>query len=156
MIRKLKSEDRQQLENMLSNVNQFKPIECGIALELIDISIMNPYQQDYNIYVFEEEGKVLGYHCTGLRPLTDAVYDLYWIVVDPATQGKGIGGQLLKHAEEFVKQNNGRLILAETSSRDNYNGTRDFYLKHNYSILAEIKDFYSLEDNLIIFGKYFN
>jgi len=156
MIRKLKSEDRAQLENMLSNVNQFKPIECDIALELIDIAIMNPAQGDYNIFVFEDDDKVLGYHCTGLRPLTNGVYDLYWIVVDPTVQGKGIGAKLLKHAEDFVKDRSGRLILAETSSRDNYDGTRGFYLKHNYSILAEIKDFYSIEDNLIIFGKYFN
>lgn len=156
MIRKLKSEDREQLKRILSNVNQFKPTECDVALELIDISIMNPVQEDYNVFVFEENGKVLGYHCTGQRPLTNGVYDLYWIAVDPAIQGKGIGAKLLKHAEEFIIEKKGRLILAETSSRDNYNGTRDFYLKHNFSVLAEIKDFYSVEDNLIIFGKYLN
>lgn len=156
MIRKLKSEDREQLKRILSNVNQFKPTECDVALELIDISIMNPVQEDYNVFVFEENGKVLGYHCTGQRPLTNGVYDLYWIAVDPSIQGKGIGAQLLKHAEEFILERKGRLILAETSSRDNYNETRGFYLKHNFSVLAEIKDFYSIEDNLIIFGKYLN
>lgn len=156
MIRKLKSEDRKTLENILSNVNQFKQVECDVALELIDMAIMNPGQEDYNVFVFEEDERILGYHCTGQRPLTEGVYDLYWIVVDPRIQGKGIGSRLLQHAEDFVKDKNGRLIIAETSSRDNYNGTRDFYLKHNYSVLAEIKDFYSIEDNLIIFGKYFN
>ena len=41
---------------------------------------------------------------TGQRPMTDAVYDLYWIVVDPSQKGKGIGKALLHHAENFVKE----------------------------------------------------
>ena len=41
----------------------------------------------------------LGYHCTGKRPLTDAVYDMYWIVADPESQIKGIGTKFVEHAE---------------------------------------------------------
>ena len=154
MIRKLKSDDRSHLENILSNINQFKESECDVALELIDMALMNPNQQDYHIYVFEENGKVLGYYCAGQRPLTDGVFDLYWIVVAPQTQGKGIGSLLLDHAEKFVIENRGRWLLAETSSKDNYLATRKFYLRNNFSIVAEINDFYALKDNLIIFGKY--
>jgi aminoglycoside 6'-N-acetyltransferase I len=80
---------------------------------------------------------------------------LYWIAADPEAGKKGIGKSLLEHAENFVLQNEGRWILAETSSKDSYSNTRNFYLKNNYSIVAHINDFYSLGDNLIIFGKYF-
>ncbi len=156
MIRKLKSDDKQQIENLLSRISNFTKVECDIAMELIDIAILRPEQEDYNIYVFEDNGKIIGYHCTGKRPLTDGVFDLYWIVVDPDIQGRGIGKQLLKHSEDFVVQNKGRWLLAETSSKDNYLATRNFYLRNNYTIVAQINDFYSLNDSMIIFGKYFN
>lgn len=155
MIRRLKQSDRLALENMLKKIPNFKLSELNVALELIDIAIINDLQSDYNVFVYEEDEKILGYHCTGKRPLTDGTYDLYWIVVDPDIAGKGVGSILIKHAENFVKENNGRWLLAETSSKESYGKTRDFYLKNNYKIVSEIKDFYSLGDSLIVFGKFF-
>ena len=154
-VRKLKPDDRDKIETLLSHIDNFKQSERDVAMELIDIAVMRPGQEDYNIFVYEEDGKILGYHCTGKRALTDGVYDLYWIVVAPESQGKGIGSLLLKHAEEFVTNNKGRWLFAETSSKDNYSTTRNFYLRKNYSVVAQINDFYSQNDNLIIFGKYF-
>jgi GNAT superfamily N-acetyltransferase len=155
MIRKIKPSDRQALENILRSISQFNNGDVDVALELIDIAINIPGQTDYHLFVYEEEGVVYGYHCTGKRPITDAVYDLYWIVVDAKTARKGVGSALLKHAEDFVKQQNGRWLLAETSSKESYDKTRRFYLKNEYSILAEINDFYSLGEALVIYGKYF-
>jgi ribosomal protein S18 acetylase RimI-like enzyme len=154
MIRKLRPEDREQIQNIVSSIDIFSAEEKDVALELIDEAIAKSQQEYYNVFVYEEEGKVLGYHCTGKRALTDGVFDMYWIVVDPHTQNKGIGKKLLEHVENFAKERNGRWILAETSSRENYTPTRNFYLRNNYSILTEIRDFYSMNDNLVIFGKY--
>lgn len=156
MIRSIKPSDVEGLEKLLKKIPNFSEEEVKVAMELIDITVNNPDQTDYNIFVYEEDGKILGYHCTGKRPLTDAVYDLYWIVADPEHSGKGIGKNLLEHAENFVKERKGRWILAETSSKDNYLSTQSFYLRNNYTILSEIKDFYAVGDNLLIFGKYFN
>ncbi|MCU7493939.1 MAG: GNAT family N-acetyltransferase [Ignavibacteria bacterium] len=155
MIRKLMAEDREKLSEILRGIVQFNAEEVEVAMELIDVAILRPLQEDYLIYVYEQDGNVIGYHCTGRRPLTDGVFDLYWIVVDPSVQSKGIGRQLLNHAEGIVAQNKGRWLLAETSSKDSYLGTRSFYMKNGYSVVAEIRDFYSLKDNLVIFGKYF-
>lgn len=156
MIRSIKPSDVEGLEKLLKKIPNFNETEVKVAMELIEITVNNPDQTDYNIFVYEEDGKILGYHCTGKRPLTDAVYDLYWIVADPEHSGKGIGKNLLEHAENFVKERKGRWILAETSSKDSYLSTQSFYLRNNYTILSEIKDFYTVGDNLLIFGKYFN
>lgn len=155
MIRKIKTEDRACLKEMLENIEQFNALEVDVAMELIDISLLKIEQQDYYVYVYEEDGNVLGYHCTGQRPLTDGVFDLYWIVVSPKAQGMGIGKKLLNHAEQIVSEAQGRWLLAETSSRDLYINTRNFYLAKGYQIVAQIDDFYSRGDSLIIFGKYF-
>ena len=155
MIRKIKQSDAVEIENILKKIPIFNEEEVGVAMELVNIAITVPKQTDYNIFVYENKGAVLGYHCTGRRPLTDGVYDLYWIVSDPKSGKKGIGKDLLDHAEKFVKENNGRWILAETSSKESYSRTRNFYLRNNYSIIAEINDFYKVGDSLMVFGKYF-
>jgi ribosomal protein S18 acetylase RimI-like enzyme len=156
MIRRLKPDDVKSIEAIIKETKNFKEEEIKVAMELVMIVATNPEQQDYNIFVYEEDGKILGYHCIGRRPLTDAVYDLYWIVTDSAHKNKGIGKSLIEHAEKFVIENKGRWLLVETSSRDVYQATRNFYLRNSYSIISEINDFYSPGDNLIVFGKYFN
>lgn len=153
MIRKLKRTDRPRLKEIIDSITLFNEEEKKVAIELIDEAIINEEQDYYNIFVYADNEKLLGYHCTGKRALTDGVFDLYWIVVAPEAQSVGIGRKLLIHAEAFVKENNGRLLLVETSSKDNYEHTRNFYLRNNYKKLCEINDFYSKGDNLIIFGK---
>ena len=154
MIRKLLPKDREQIKDIVSAIEIFSDEEKVVALELIDEAIAKPQLDYYNVFVFEDNNKVLGYHCTGKRALTDGVFDMFWIVVSPNVQNKGIGKELLKHVETFVKERNGRWVLAETSSRDCYTPTRNFYLKNKYSIVSEIRDFYSVNDNLVVFGKY--
>lgn len=156
MIRRLKQADVDQLEKMLRKISAFSEKEVEVALELINITAFNAEQTDYNVFVYEDGGKIIGYHCTGKRPLTDAVFDLYWIVADPSAGKKGIGKSLIEHAEKFVNESKGRWLLAETSSKESYAATRNFYLRNKYSIVSQINDFYSIGDNLLVFGKYFN
>jgi aminoglycoside 6'-N-acetyltransferase I len=154
VIREMIKEDREKLKEILFNTENFSNEEKKVGLELIDIAINNPEQKDYYFKIAEEDKKVLGYYCIGERPLTDGVFDLYWIVVSPDARGLGVGTKLIQDAEQYVKSKNGRLILAETSSRDDYASTRSFYKKNNYKELAIIKDFYKVGDSLIVFGKY--
>jgi aminoglycoside 6'-N-acetyltransferase I len=154
MIRRLKSVDAEKIEKILKKISQFAENEVRVAMELVNVAATNKVQTDYNAFVYEVDNRILGYHCIGRRPLTDGVYDLYWIVADPDSEIKGIGTILVEHAERFAVENNGRWLLAETSSRDSYSGTRSFYLRNKFTIVAEINDFYSVGDNLIVFGKY--
>ena len=156
MIRKLKPDDVKTIETILKNIDNFNDAEVSVAMELVNTAASDAEQTDYNVFVYEEDGNVIGYHCTGKRPLTDAVYDLYWIVTDPGHKNKGVGKTLLTHAEKFVLQLKGRWLLIETSSKDSYQETRNFYLRNNYSIISNINYFYAVGEMLIIFGKYFN
>ena len=156
MIRKIKQSDKNVLKEMLNNIPTFTGDEVSVAMELINIAVTITKQTDYNIFVYEEKNNILGYHCTGKRSLTDAVYDLYWIVVDINYQGKGIGKKLLQHALNFVNEQKGRWLLIETSSMDNYQKTRNFYTQNNFEEISKIQDFYKVNDDLIIYGKKFN
>ncbi|MBN1300946.1 MAG: GNAT family N-acetyltransferase [Melioribacteraceae bacterium] len=154
MIRAIKKSDRDALVRIINRVDEFSTEEKEVATELIDESLNSSGEYSYITNVFELDNTVVGYYCLGKRALTDGVYDLYWIVVDPLKQENGFGKKLLEHAEKFVESKNGRWLLIETSSKDSYKKTRNFYLRNFYSKVAEIKDFYSKNDDLIIFGKY--
>jgi GNAT superfamily N-acetyltransferase len=85
--------------------------------------------------------------------LTVGTWQLYWLVVAKEAQGTGIGGQLLRHAEEGARGAGGRVLFIETSSQPHYELTRRFYLKHDYEQHAVLKDFYADGDSLIVFRK---
>ncbi|MGQ9629941.1 MAG: GNAT family N-acetyltransferase [bacterium] len=125
-------------------------------MELIDIYLTQPQQGDYIIAcAVGEDDRPLGYVCYGPTPLTDGVYDLYWIVVAPKHQGKGIGGELLRYVEEKVGERGARMLLVETSSQPKYRGARAFYEGRGFVEVARVTDFYSIGDDKIIYRKTF-
>lgn len=154
MIRNLIREDRNKIEQMLIDTKNFNEAEIKTALELIDVYLNDKEQKDYEIFIDEEESSIRGYVCIGPRSLTDGTYDLYWIAVNPNVQSKGIGSGLIRFIEVHIKNKNGRLILIETSGKPSYEKERKFYEKNSYTELVSIKDFYSIDDALVIYGKY--
>jgi GNAT superfamily N-acetyltransferase len=154
VIRLLSREDRGPLRDLVVATGVFTEEEVEIALELIDAVLGVPEQTDYIIRVCEEEGKVAGYYCVGPTPATEGTFDLYWVAVDPALHGKGIGRALDDHACELIRGMSGRLIIAETSSLPRYSKTRDFYVRRGYTEIAKIADYYRPGDDLVVYGKY--
>ena len=153
MIRKLEIDDREKIKKILIETNNFNEEEINIAMELINIYVNDETQEDYELFVDDENG-IRGYVCIGPRPLTIGTYDLYWIAVNPGVQSRGIGSGLMKFVEEHLKQKGGRLILAETSGKPSYEKERKFYEKNFYELLVNIKDFYNIGDSLVIYGEY--
>jgi ribosomal protein S18 acetylase RimI-like enzyme len=154
LIRPLQSGDRQPLANIIRKTGVFTEDEVHVALELIDIVLTQPHQRDYQIYSAEEDSQVLGYYCIGPTPMTVGTFDLYWIAVDPSIHNKGVGRQLLRHCENLIREQSGRLVVAETSSQPKYHNTRQFYIRNDYTELTRIKDYYKIGDDLVIYGKY--
>ncbi len=94
---------------------------------------------------------MLGFACYGPRPLTRGTYDLYWIAVRRTAQGRGVGGALLQRVAQDVRALGGRMIVAETSGRPDYEPTRRFYETHGYVREATLSDFYGPGDDLVVY-----
>jgi len=155
MLQPLPGGDREQVIGLIKATRFFLPDEIKVAEELIDIYLNQPEQQDYKIEVVEDQtGKVAGYITYGPTPLTEGTWDLYWIAVSPEVQSQGYGRLLVRHLEDEVKENGGRLVIIETSSQPKYLPTRKFYEKLGYREMARIPDFYRSGDDRVIFGKY--
>jgi len=124
-----------------------------VAEEVIDSYLRDPEGSGYYILVAEVASSVVGYISYGPTPLTEGTWDIYWIAVSAEKQGKGIGGALMAHAEDKIRQAQGRLIIIETSSQREYEKTRRFHLSHGYEIIGHISDFYALGDGKLILQK---
>lgn len=154
LLRPLQRSDRPVLHAMLEATRVFTADEIAIALELIDAVLETPDHKDYRIAVYDAGDGPKGYYCIGPTPGTDGTYDLYWIVVAPEEHGRGIGLALTAHAEATIRQRQGRLVIAETSSTPRYDKTRMFYKRRGYAELARIPGYYRSGDDLVVYGKY--
>ena len=155
-IRKMLPKDKGSIMEILKTTEMFTDAEVAVAEELIDIFLKNEFQKDYIIYISEEDdGCLTGYVCYGPTPAAEGTFDLYWIAVSPKHQNKGIGKKLLKFTEDKVRAAGGRMIIIETSSREKYTPTQEFYKRTGYGLDARIKDFYSPGDDRLIFVKRF-
>jgi ribosomal protein S18 acetylase RimI-like enzyme len=152
IIRPTVREDYKSILEILKRTDNFTAEEIKIADELLNSYFTQSFESGYWTYTAADD-KIAGYICYGPTPLTDGTYDVYWIAVDPALQGKGIGSDLLNFAEEDISRHKGRLITIYTSSQEKYSPTRDFYLKRGYHEGSRIRGYYRPGDDLVIYVK---
>jgi len=146
--------DRPRLAELLAATGAFNADEVQVALSLFDVSLdqatMTPGDYEF-LGAFEEASdRLVGYVCFGATPATDGTYDLYWLAVDPAAQGRGVGTALVRAVEEKLVDRGARLLVVETSSRPDYEGTRRFYARSGYDEAARVRDFYAPADDRIV------
>ncbi len=142
---------RARLEQLTAATGLFRPAEVAIAAELLDDSLAG--DDDYRLLGAYGADELVGYACWGPTPGTEGTYDLYWIVVDPARQGQGVGTELLNAVEQQLAREHARLLVVETSSRADYAATRAFYERRGYARAATIPGYYAPGDDLVIYLK---
>ena len=155
-LRSLDAADVPAIDALLrANRPVFSDVECETAIHMIREGLARPDEDDaYQFLVADLARTVVGYACFGHVPLTRGAFDLYWIAVHPDVHARGIGRQLLLRCQTTIVAQSGRLILAETSGRPDYDGTRRFYEKMQYRQTACIKDFFGQGDDKVVYVKY--
>ena len=136
--------DRPRVSELLIATAAFSSEEIAVALELFDDT------SDYEFIGAYDDDRLIGYACFGPTPATDGTFDLYWLAVDPAAQGRGASRALVKAVEQELARRGGRLLVVETSSRADYASTREFYARGGYGEAARVRDFYAPADDRII------
>ncbi len=156
-IRSFVLKDRGELHSMLIHSQVFTTEEIDVAMELVDIVLKDESQKDYKIdCMVDDRDQTVGYICYGPIPMTQGTFDLYWIAVDPNFQEQGIGSKLLGFLEEVVREKNGRMILADTSTIPPYEKTKNFYLRNGFQEVARVPDYYHPGNDRITFCKRLN
>jgi ribosomal protein S18 acetylase RimI-like enzyme len=163
---------RDRLREILDASDAFREDEVDVALELFDEVFAGAGNGNDNrgsvpfdagdgaasyefvgLFTRDERGELAGYACYGATPGTDRTYDLYWLAVHPSYQGAGNGTLLLEEVERRLRQREARLLVVETSSRNDYDATRRFYEMRGYIEAARVSDFYSPSDHRVILTK---
>lgn len=152
-IRYARKEDRDIILEFVEGTRYFRPNEIAIAREVLDDALRDGPAGDYQSFACVRGGQPVGWICFGPTPCTLETYDIYWIVVDPAWQGKGIGRALIDHAESVIHARGGRLAIIETSGSGHYVSTRGFYLRTGFVEAGNLADFYAPGDAKLIYVK---
>ena len=152
-VRPTQANDKPAIMTMLKETKFFRDGEIIIAEEVLDDSIVCGIAGEYRSYSAVENDKTIGWICFGPTACTIGTFDVFWIVVSPNCQAKGIGTKLMAFATDLIKKDAGRLIVIETSGMAKYISTQKFYEKLGYKKEAVIKDFYAEDDDKIIYIK---
>jgi ribosomal protein S18 acetylase RimI-like enzyme len=153
MIRPTVPEDTPALTELARETGVFKPAEVVALTEVFDDYFGGDYEVGHRCVTYEQDGRLIGFAYYAPAAMTDGTWYLYWIAVAVNVQARGVGGLMLRHAEEEIARAGGRILLIETSSLPHYDLTRRFYLKHGYDCEAVLRDFYAAGDDMVIFRK---
>lgn len=108
---------------------------------------------DHLWLVICESDHVIGFAYCEPERLTDGTYNLLAIAVSPERQRCGVGKSLVGAVEQHLSVSAGRILLVETSSLDDYAGTRAFYDGLGFSREAVIRDYYADGEHKVVFWK---
>ena len=151
-IRPIIPGDRDAIGALIEGTGVFKAHEVDVALELVDIFLTKPGQDDYHPFVLvEEDGTVAAYACFGKNPMTAGTFDLYWLATRADRHGRGYGRAIVAFVEEQVVRMGGYLLVIETSSKESYGSTRAFYDKIGCTLAAQLPDYYDRGDDKLVY-----
>jgi ribosomal protein S18 acetylase RimI-like enzyme len=153
MLRPATPDDTPALLALTAGTGFFKPVEVETLAEVMDDYFAEYRSRGHQAFVWEVEGRILGYVYHAPEEMTDHTWVLYWIAVASELRGRGLGSKLLAFVEDDIRARGGRLLVVETCTLPHYEPTRRFYLKHGYTAVAVIPDFYADDDSKVVFTK---
>jgi ribosomal protein S18 acetylase RimI-like enzyme len=124
------------------------------AIELLEAVLAPPEGNTYEALILvDDQDRPQSYACFGRTPMTDATFDLYWMVTAVAARGQGLGRRLLADVEVELRGRQARTVRVETSSLEGQGGALRFYQQTGYTVVGRIPDFYRPGDDLITLAK---
>jgi GNAT superfamily N-acetyltransferase len=145
--------DIEAVRDIVASSGFFNAEEVDIAMELVQERLGHGAASGYHFIFAETDGKVAGYACYGPIAGTHSSFDLYWVAVHQSGRRGGLGREIMARAEQAIAQAGGTRIYVETSSRSQYEPTRNFYLRLGYRQDAVLADFYGPGDSKVIYVK---
>jgi GNAT superfamily N-acetyltransferase len=145
--------DRERVAQLVAATGFFRDDEVAVAVELVEERLAKGAASGYHFVFAESDGATAGYACYGPIACTVWSYDLYWIAVDPAYQGRGLGRALVEESERLIRHAGGRRVYIETSGKPQYVPTRGFYERCGYALDVELAEFYGPGDSKVVYVK---
>ena len=141
MIRKATKKDGESILEML--LKAYAPEQHGSMRREVKNALDDyvPHDNITTAYVYEKQGKVIGYIC--LRNWSNT----YWwdnMVIDEESQGQGIASKFTKFVKEQCVKDN----VAQVNLWTFHNYLIPFYEKHEFEVRGQVKGPFPPRDKL--------
>ena len=145
--------DVEAVRQIVTSTGFFHDHEVDVAAELVHERLQRGAASGYHFVFVEDAGRTIAYACYGLIACTVGSYDLYWIAVHNDFRRRGLGQILLRVTEERIARAGGRRVYIETSGREQYAPTQQFYERCGYTREAALAEFYAPGDDKLIYTR---
>lgn len=119
----------------------------------LDEHFSNPDQAIWLTAIDEEP---VGVAYCAPEPVTSGTWNLFMLWMKDGFEGRGFGKQLVSEVENQLKTRGARLLIVETSQLPEFETARAFYESYGFKLEAEIKDFFDVGDNKLVYTKPMN
>jgi len=151
-IKKIESKHLEKVKKLLRESREFNRQEKIDYYTSIRHYLENPEGIEYQTYLFLDKDDIAGLMSIG-KGMGNKTYDLYYIVVSPKYKGRHVGSQLIDFAEKIFRKNAARIVIIETSSKNEYLPARRLYEKKGYHLSGIVQDYFDEGDDKIIYSK---
>ncbi len=154
MIRAMTAEDAAEVIEVVVAADMFTADEVPFLEEMLS-GYEAAARDEGHVAVVVDEGPmgVAGVAYYRPKEAADRVWDLTMIAVHPQLQGRGTGRGLMRHVEADLAARGARLLAVRTSGTGQYAGTRAFYARCGYDRVAEVPDWWTDGDDLVLFTR---
>jgi ribosomal protein S18 acetylase RimI-like enzyme len=107
---------------------------------------------DRTLWLVTGDSELEGAVYAAPEAMSDRVWNVLMLIVDPARRGMGVGHQLMAAVEEELATT-ARVLLVETSEGDGLESARAFYPRCGFDEVARIPSYYGQDIAKIVFQK---
>ena len=148
-IRQLIKVDLPQVASIILDNELFPPE----YLDKMTQTFFDQNSQEMWFVADSSESGVIGVAYCAPERMTQGAWNLLLIAVMPEHHGNGVGSQLIRRIEQYVRPMDARVLLIETSGLEAFSNTRKFYPKCGYRQVATIPEYYDTGDDKVVFWK---
>lgn len=125
----------------------------GDGIEIIKDKFTQYCQGNKDIWLILSDPSSIGIVYCKPEDMTDGTWNTLMLIVSEEYRNRGYGKYLMNFLENELTKIKARLMIVETSSSHEFETARHFYPKLGYKLEAIIKDFYTSNDDKLIFTK---
>lgn len=140
-----------QIKDIVRRTGVFYDSEIVAAVNLLDGYLVQGGFGDDRCLVLLDGDSVQGFAIYGFSVTTIGTFDVYWVAVDPALQGRGLGRKIMAEVERRVRTEGGQRIFLTTSALPIYEPARKLYLSLGFVQVGLLPDYFRTGDDLVYY-----